>query len=100
MIIDNLNIGRAAIGPDKADAELIVDANAVLTHPFTFERLQPITRRRAQKIQCLGGIELRQLAFRYGLDRSESSGTAALEQSLGIGASEGLDHQQNVLRLA
>jgi hypothetical protein len=56
VVIDNLNIGRAAIGPDKADAELIVDANAVLTHPFTFERLQPITRRRAQKIQCLGGI--------------------------------------------
>jgi len=56
VVIDNLNIGRAAIGPDEADAELIVDANAVLTHPVTFERLQPITRRRAQKIQCLGGI--------------------------------------------
>ena len=56
VVIDNLNIGGAAVGPYEADAALIVDANAVLTHPVTFERLQPITRRRAQKIQCLGGI--------------------------------------------
>jgi hypothetical protein len=56
VIIDNLNIGGAGVGPDEADAELIVDANAVLTHPVAFERLLPITRRRAQKIQCLGGI--------------------------------------------
>jgi len=53
VVIDNLNIGRAAIGSDEADAELIVDANAVLTHPVTFERLQPITRRRAQNFSVL-----------------------------------------------
>ncbi len=48
VVIDYLNISRAAIAPNEAHAELIVDADAVLAGSVTLERLQPVTRWRAQ----------------------------------------------------
>ena len=48
----------ARVAPDEAHAELIVDADAVLTGSVTFKRFEPVTRRGAQKIQCLSSVEL------------------------------------------
>jgi hypothetical protein len=43
VIIRYLNIVRIAIAPDKADAPLIIDSDAVLPHAITFEFLQSIS---------------------------------------------------------
>jgi hypothetical protein len=98
VIIDNFNCSWATVAPDKAHAELVVDANAVLACSVAFERFKPVTRRGTQKLQRLGSIELRQLALRYRLDRAKSPGTGALEQGLCVGTTERLDHGSRVLR--
>jgi hypothetical protein len=39
MIVDNFNILSAVIAPSEADAELVVDPNAVLAGPVATKRL-------------------------------------------------------------
>jgi hypothetical protein len=58
MIIDNLNVLCTAIRPYKAQAELIVDANAVLAGTVSRQRLKPISRRRAEVIKTNRGIQI------------------------------------------
>ena len=65
MIVDKFNVQGFAVSPCEADAPLIVDADAVLTGSVTFKRFEPVTRRGAQKIQCLSSVELGQLTLRY-----------------------------------
>jgi hypothetical protein len=36
VVINNFNIDRASVAPDEANAELIVDADAVLASSITF----------------------------------------------------------------
>jgi hypothetical protein len=48
VIIRYLYLMRAVILPDEADAELIVDSDAVLAYAITLQRLKSITRRDAQ----------------------------------------------------
>ena len=42
MIVDDLDFVRVAIKPHEAYAESIVDSDAVLSAPVTFERLQAV----------------------------------------------------------
>ena len=46
MIVDHFNPVRASFGPDKADAPLLVDANAELSRSVSLKGLQPIPGRR------------------------------------------------------
>jgi hypothetical protein len=39
MVVDDLNFVCVAVTPHEADAESIVDSDAVLSKPVTFERL-------------------------------------------------------------
>jgi hypothetical protein len=52
---------------------LLVDPDAVLPAPLAFEGLQPASRRRAQEVQRLRGVELRQLARRDLARREEEA---------------------------
>jgi hypothetical protein len=45
VVIDNLHIVGIPVTPDKADAPLIIDANAVLPFSVAFKRFQVIARR-------------------------------------------------------
>jgi len=51
MVIDNLYILGARIRPAKADAELIVNTDAVLPRTIALERLQPVSRRHTKVLQ-------------------------------------------------
>jgi len=82
MVIDNLDIGGAAIRPDKAHTPLIVDANAVLTGAIPFQGFQSIAWRGTQKLQRLRGSQLRQLALGHVLERPEAARLPALEERL------------------
>lgn len=64
MVVDDLNVLSAAIRPGKADAVLIVDANAVLTASVAGQRLQPVSRERRQVAKLLGGVQLLELSLR------------------------------------
>jgi hypothetical protein len=42
-MVGNLNVRRSCIGPNEADPELIVDADAVLSRSITYQRFKAIT---------------------------------------------------------
>ena len=48
MIIDDLDLYRPLCDPDKADPELVVDADRVLSPTATYERLKPVAWRGSQ----------------------------------------------------
>ena len=65
MIIDDFDVIRLAVAPDKTQPPLIVNADAVLAEPITLQRLQVIAGRYTQKIQGRGGMQLHQLSQYY-----------------------------------
>jgi hypothetical protein len=62
MIVGNLNLGCVFIGPDEADAVLIVDPDAVLPFPVAFQSFQTISWQGGQFFQRFCGVEHQQLA--------------------------------------
>jgi hypothetical protein len=73
MIVHNLHVVGVAFVPDKANPPLVVDSNAVLSLPITFQRLQAISRRGSQVTEFNGRIQLAQLPKRHSLKASEAS---------------------------
>ncbi len=58
VIIYDFDVFRESIGPMKADAPLIIDANAVLTGTTAFERLKVIAGWNPQILKTIGDFEL------------------------------------------
>ena len=87
VVIHDLNVRRADVGPYEADAPLFVDADAVLTLAVVFQPLQVIPRRRLQESQCLRGVKLGELAL------------GDLGQSLEAARAPTLVQRQSVLHL-
>jgi len=56
MIVDNLHILSTCGRPAKADAELVVYADAVLTRPIAFQGLKPVAGRNAEVINPTGDL--------------------------------------------
>ena len=100
MVIDDLDLSRTFIGPDEANPELIVQADAVLTGAIPAQCFQAISWRRAQERQGLSGIELLQLAHRDPLKYAELLRRTSFEQRASVFAAEREDHRDNVLRPA
>lgn len=48
MVVDDINIFRAGLGPTKDNAPLVVHTDAVIPDPSPFQRLQPVSRRRTE----------------------------------------------------
>jgi hypothetical protein len=57
MIVRNLYIACISGAPYEADAILIVDTNAVLTHTISAKSFQSVSRRHSQVVQIQGCIE-------------------------------------------
>jgi hypothetical protein len=62
VVVNELNLFRARLGPLEADPPLIVDPDAVLTPAITLERFEPIPGRNAEVGEIEGGMEDLQLA--------------------------------------
>jgi hypothetical protein len=92
MIINDLDVFGVAVDPTKAQSKLVVDANAVLTCAIAFQGLQPIAWRRPQELQGSRGMQEDELSPSGRFNIDEAPDTPPMEQCLGIGASEGLDH--------
>ena len=56
MVVHNLNVVCACIGPAEANAPLIIDADAVLSAAFSLQRLKMITGRNAEVSQPAGNL--------------------------------------------
>ena len=90
-MVGNLNVRRPCIGPNEADPELIVDADAVLSRSITYQRFEAITRRRFQVLRHGRGLQHRELASRDFAYRAETLRFLFLEQLFGILAFEALN---------
>jgi hypothetical protein len=88
MVVNDFDGFRTAVGPDKADSPLVIDADAVLASPATFQRFQPICRRRKQVPQFRRIVQHLQFACRHDLDIGESSDALTVIQRLRITAIE------------
>ena len=91
MVVDDLDAFGVRAIPSKANAELIVDADAVLSRPIALECLEPIAGRYAQKVQRCRRMNLFQLASCDALDCAKSAYGRPLEQSLRFRAAERYD---------
>src|SRR6266404_4080213 len=70
MVVHDLHVQRFAVFPQKADAPLLVDADAVLALAIALERFELISRRHAQIAEIRGRIKILQLLSRTLLDLS------------------------------
>ena len=53
MIADDLDFVRVVITPNETDTESIVDSDAVLSAPVTFERLEAVAGKDSQVLESM-----------------------------------------------
>ena len=66
MVVHDLNILRTFRRPHEAHAELVVNANTVLTGTVALQRFQPIARRHAQVVKFPGRFSIASLRMATG----------------------------------
>src|ERR1700712_3156599 len=96
VIVHDLDIVGPVGLPDKADAELIVDADAVLTNAVAVQGLEPIGRGNANVVEAGGGLQLIQFTQCRGESIVPDPALAGDEETVGVLALEGLDHRLNI----
>jgi len=93
MVIDDFHLERVSIRPLKADAPLLVDADAVLTLAVTLESFELIRRRDHEIAQIYRTVEIFELLARPLLDPTvESFHELSAKDRLGVLALERPDH--------
>jgi len=92
VVVHDLDIFSTAVFPQKADSELIVHANAVLSGAIASQDLQPVARRHAKIVESCRAVQDAQLASCNGLNVDESRHALSIEQSFRLSAPERLDH--------
>lgn len=83
MVVDDFDSIRAGSRPDEADAELVVDADAVLACAITSQGIQPVARGNMQVVQTDRDLQLFELASSHALKELEPGQGPAVGQSLG-----------------
>jgi hypothetical protein len=67
VVVDDLHILCTCIGPTEADPPLLVDSDAVLAFPVSFQLLQTVAGWDPEVIQVLGSVEKQQLPMSRSL---------------------------------
>ena len=96
MIIDDPYIFGASFGPAKADAKLVVDADAVLTRTVAFKRPQSVPGWYTQVVESARDLQLTKLAPGDLLDLLESFDPTSNGECFCIGVLERLDHSRTI----
>jgi len=78
--------------PDKANSELIVDSDAVLSRSISLKCFQPVARGNAKIVECEASLHLIQFSECYGRDGSPAAAGASFKEQLRIRVIEALDH--------
>lgn len=96
MVIDQLNVFSAFIGPFETDSPLLVDSDAVRAGAVALQLLESIAWGDPQVAENLGGFEDQQLPESHSLGAVvELAGTLPLPDPLGFLVSERPDHVSN-----
>jgi hypothetical protein len=99
VVVHDLDLLRVAVLPDETDSILIVDTDAVLPPSIPGQTLKVIPWKRAQVVESLGGVKLRELALRDPGDAPKPARRVSLKERLGVAAPEGPDHLLRILRM-
>jgi len=92
MVVNNFDFVGVSNAPYKANAPLIVDADAVLPLSIPFQALAAASRQCRKRSDIHSGIEDVQFAKRRALDCFKPARTFPAKKALGIRAAEGPDH--------
>lgn len=93
MVVHNFHFEGVFALPAEAEAPLIVDADAVLASPVTFQCFQPVAGRSAQIVQAPRLVQQHQFPPRHLLDlRRQPPRCFIIEQSPGFRAGETANH--------
>lgn len=96
MVVNDLHVVSVSFPPDKTDAPLIIDADAVLPLAAAMERFEAIGGWRAKVAELHRGIQLAQLSLRDSLDATPPPDELPLVQPLCILRAKALDHIPSV----
>lgn len=98
VVVDDLDVIGAAVSPDEAEAELIVDPDAVLAAAIPGEGLKAVPGWDSEIVQGLGHLQLTQLAPGHLLEGDEPPDAGTVGEGLGVRTAERPDHQAMVTR--
>jgi hypothetical protein len=100
VVVDEFDIFRTSISPDKTDTPLCVHADAVLASAVTRQPLQPIAWRNSEILYDVGGVNELELPQGRPLNRSiDSLDVALMPDAFGVLADEGPDHDAQDITL-
>lgn len=92
MVVGNLYVVRPIRLPNKANAVLIIDSDAVLPLSIPAERLQSICWRNAKIVQVNGCLNLVEFAQSHRFNCSPTLVRARFKEQPCIAVFEGLNH--------
>lgn len=93
MIIHNLNLLGAGLFPDKTNAPLVVDPNAVLSCAATLQSFQAVAGRGHKVSKFAGLMDLPKLPLRDALHvLGKAFCKPAKEETFCVAVREGADH--------
>jgi hypothetical protein len=84
MIINDLNLVGAILGPNETDAPLLVDPDAVLASSVPAKQLQTISRDCLQLCQRGRGIDHCKFSYGCPLEALKARDSLAIEQRLRV----------------
>jgi hypothetical protein len=99
VVVHEFNVFGVGTGPAKADAELIIHADAPLPCAISLQLLTPVRWRCTEIVDLSSQVELLQLAQRRTFNIHESSDASQLEQGLCINTLESLDRHGALITL-
>jgi len=100
VIVDDLDVVCVSVSPPKADAPLIVDADAVLPLSVAAQCLEPIAGRGGQILDDASAVQIQELPTRLSFDRAKPRHKDVIEQLRCIAVLERSDHSLSILRVA
>ncbi len=101
MVVGDLDLVSVAVTPPKADAPLVVNANAVLPGTVPRQLLKPLARWNSQVAERFGCIEKDEFPQGNALEiGGPPPNDLAAEKLLGVAVGKAPDHPPNITPLA
>ena len=97
VVVDDFNVASVSILKAKADAPLVVDADAIRTASITLQSFKPIPRRYVQGTETISSVKLQQFALGKSLQIYELPNSIPPKKPLGILNLEAPNHPCNVV---
>jgi len=92
VVVKDFDLLWPGFHPDKAEPELVDDADAVLAMAVSLERLQAIAWRDLQIVEAFGGIKEGELAKSHASEASKARHRLSLKEGPGVAAANRPDH--------